>query len=83
MMLSINLLHIINQKSCLLLFPNKKMQCAGAASQYMGQFVQGRNFGCLMSFFLKKSLRVTKPDKIAPLFQLSFVYHMLCMPKTL
>ena len=49
----------------------------------MGQFLQGGKNGRLMSFFLKYSLRVTKPDEIASFSQFSVVSHMLWMPKTL
>ena len=37
---------------------------------HIGQFVQGGNFSCFMSFFLKVTLRVTKPDEIAPFFSI-------------
>ena len=49
---------------------------------YVGEVLQGGNFGCFRSFFLKKK-KVTKPDETTPFFKLSFVYHMLWMPKTL
>ena len=45
---------------------------------HMGQFLQGGKNGRLMSFFfLKYSLRVTKPDEIASFSQFSVVSHML------
>ena len=51
---------------------------------HMGQFVQGGKKGCLMSFlFFKVEPSETKLDELAPLFQLSVVYHMLWMTKTL
>ena len=44
---------------------------------HMGQFLQGENFGCFMSFIVIQS------DEIGLFFflQLSVVYHMLSMPK--
>ena len=50
----------------------------------MGQFPQDKENGQNVAFFHNFwSSAVTKPDEIAPFFQLSAVYHMLFMPKTL
>ena len=51
----------------------KDLLAAQQLYTYM-QFVQG---GKMAVFFLKKNLRVTKPDEIVQCFQLSVVYHML------
>ena len=53
-------------------------------SLYMDQFPQDGENGQNVAFFHNFwSSAVTKPDEIAPFFQLSVVYHMFLMPKTL
>ena len=63
-------------------FINAESECC-LFEHHRGQFLQGGNFGCFASFFLKLSLCVTKPVNLASIFQLILANCIRGTPKTL